>query len=70
MVVVVACACALPSSPLRLMLIEVLRAWGEPVFIARWWLLVVNFLVRCLLERILALMAYILVVLLVSFEIF
>ena len=52
------------------MLTEVLRAWGEPIFIAGWWLLVVKFLVRCLLERILALMAYILVVLFVSFEIF
>ena len=52
------------------MLTEVLRAWGEPIFIAGWWLLVVEFLVRCLLERILALMADILLALFVFFEIF
>ena len=33
--------CLLP--PLRLLLTEVLRARGEPVFIAGWWLLVVKF---------------------------
>ena len=43
---------------------------GGARFIVGCWLLGVKFLVRCLLERILALMAYILVVLFVSFEIF
>ena len=43
---------------------------GGTRFIAGWWLLVVKFLVRYLLERILALMAYILLELFVPFEIF
>ena len=43
---------------------------GGTRFIVGWWLLVMKFVVRCLLELILALMAYILVVLFVSFEIF
>jgi membrane protein implicated in regulation of membrane protease activity len=43
---------------------------GGACFIVGWWLLGVKFLVHCLLERILALMAYILLELFVPFEIF
>ena len=39
-------------------------------FIVGWWLLVVKILVRYFLERILALMAYILLELFIPFEIF
>ena len=40
------------------LLTEVLRFW-ESSFLAGWWLLIVKYLVRCLLERISALMAWI-----------
>ena len=43
---------------------------GGAHFIVGWWLLGVNFFVWCQLERILALMAYILLELFVPFEIF
>ena len=70
MAVAVACACALPSSPLVPCADCGFKGVGGTCFIAGWWLLVVKFLVRCLLERILSLMAYILLELFVSFEIF
>jgi len=51
MAVAVAFACAMPCSPplapLRPMLTEFLRAWGESVFIVERWLLGVNIFVRC-----------------------
>ena len=43
---------------------------GAARFIVGWWLFGVKFLVCCSLERILALMAYILLELFVPFEIF
>ena len=73
MAIDVAFACALPCpplAPLRPMLTEFLREWGESIFIVGWLLLVVKFLVRCLLERILALIACILLELSMPFEIF
>ena len=70
MAIVVACVCALPSSPLVPYADLGFKGVGGTRFIVGWWLLVVKFLVRCLLERILALMVYILVLLFVSFEIF
>ena len=48
--------CLLP--PILPMLTEVLRVGGAH-FIAMWWLLIVKYLVRCLLERISALTAWI-----------
>ena len=50
MAVDVAFAYAMPCSPLvplRSMLTEFLRAWGESVFIVGCWLSGVNILVRC-----------------------
>ena len=50
MAVAMAFAYAMPCSPLaplRPMLTEFLRAWGESIFIVGWWLLGVNILVLC-----------------------
>ena len=73
MAVAMALACAMPCSPLaplRPMLTEFLRAWGESVFIVGGWLSGVNIFVRCWLDRILALIARILLELFVPLEIF